>query len=116
MYICRHILILLIVIASLGGAVQAQPSLQSADGAGEMAAMDMVCDQMTGMDAVRDMPCKGITPECVKQMGCVTIPALAERFAANIVSVSYTRVVYALQTSDAEGLSHKPDLLPPRAI
>jgi hypothetical protein len=117
MSICRHMLVILIVIAFLGGTAQAQPCLQIADGAGtgEMAAMDMPCDQMKGMDAAgRDMPCKGLTPECVKQMGCVTIPALVERFASNVVSIGYSKVVYASPSSDSEGLSRKPDLLPPR--
>jgi hypothetical protein len=119
----RHMLVALIVITFFGGAVQATPTLQSADAAGASAmAVDMPCDHMASMQGVmkdangRNIPCTGLTPECVKQMGCITIPAVAERFASNVVSVSYTRVVYWSPASDAVGLSRKPDLLPPRTI
>jgi hypothetical protein len=120
--VIRHILAGLIFIAFSSGAGQAAPQWQMLDGRGAavQGASAVPCDQMADMQGTtmaperQDMPCKGLTPECVKQMGCVTIPAVAERFVFNSVNVSYTRVVYWSLASDAEGLSSKPDLLPPR--
>lgn len=118
----RGILVALIVAAFLGEAVQVMLPVQAANDAtiGADTAMDMPCDHMASMQGMTNdaaghpMPCKGITPDCAKQMGCITIPAVAGRFATTVVSVSYTKVVYPSRTSDAEGLAPKPDLLPPR--
>jgi hypothetical protein len=57
---------------------------QSAQNAGPMTMSGMPCDMMmmsaAGADHGKPMaPCKGMTPDCIKQMGCVTdvaVPAL----------------------------------------
>src|SRR4051794_38752347 len=39
-----------------------------------------------------DMPCKGMDPECVKQMRCVGTPSLPLRLGDNFVHFAYGKV------------------------
>src|SRR6266851_8860938 len=60
------------------------------------------------------MPCKGIMPDCVKQMGCIGSPNVPSRSAEMRRRVSYTTVIYWSLTEYRTGLSVEPDLFPPR--
>lgn len=59
------------------------------------------------------MPCKGIDPECVKQMGCLGTASLPLRPPSPATFFSYSRVTYWLPAAIFAGRSIKPDLLPP---
>lgn len=59
------------------------------------------------------IPCKGIDPECVKQMGCLGTASLPLRPASPATFFSYSRVAYWLPAAIIAGRSIKPDLLPP---
>jgi len=65
--------------------------------------------------APKPMPCKGIMPDCVKQMGCIGSPNLAPRPAELQGPVSYSDVVYAAPDETGPDRSVKPDLFPPIA-
>ncbi len=60
------------------------------------------------------MPCKGIMPDCVKQMGCIGSPGVASRSAETQRRVSYTKAIYWSRVEEHTGLSIEPDLFPPR--
>jgi hypothetical protein len=79
-------------------------------GATPMYAAPLVCDcscthHASGMQSVMadtsdyGVPCKKLTPDCMKLVGCIDLPAACERPAAASKSAFNTRVVYAWPTS-----------------
>lgn len=101
--------------------VQAVPSAEALglSGPDETTQMDEHCPRMAaehpGHGVPVPMPCKGIMPDCVKQMGCIGSPNLAPRSAELEGPVSYSDVVYASQDETGPDRSVKPDLFPPIA-
>src|SRR5260370_27624742 len=61
----------------------------------------------------KPLPCKGIMPDCVKQMGCLGSPSLPERSDALYAPVSYRMVAYSLPLPMLSGQDIEPDLFPP---
>ena len=59
-------------------------------------------------------PCKGMTPDCIKQMGCVVNAALPVRLASTDVRVPLSTVAYWSAWSEMAGLIREPEALPPR--
>ena len=59
------------------------------------------------------MPCKGMDPECVKQMGCLGTPSLPLRLGVDVIPFAYGKVVYWTPAVARDGRSIKPDLFPP---
>lgn len=59
-------------------------------------------------------PCKGMTPDCIKQMGCVVNAALPARLAGTDVRVPLSTVAYWSAWSEMAGLVREPEALPPR--
>lgn len=118
----RRFIVLLSVLAFFGGmTTQAIPSaealgLTKANGA---AKAGPECPRMAmehpDRDVPKPLPCKGIMPDCVKQMGCVGSPNVPSRSAEMQRQVSYTTVTYWSLTEHRTGLSVEPDLFPPRA-
>lgn len=114
----RKLLAILIAFAIVGGT-----SVQSAQAAGFAAATMltvMPCDQMMGMadagHSVPMAPCKGMTPDCIKQMGCVTVVALPVRMVQADTAFDFTMVVYWSVRSGMISRDSVPEPLPPRAI
>jgi hypothetical protein len=101
--------------------IQAIPSAEALglSGLTDATQADMPCPRMavehTDRGVPIPMPCKGIMPDCVKQMGCVGSPNLAPRSADLQGPVSYRDVVYASQDETGPDRSIKPDLFPPIA-
>ena len=101
--------------------VQAVPSAEALglSGPQEMTQADEHCPRMVAEHPDRGvpapMPCKGIMPDCVKQMGCIGSPNLAARSAELQGPISYRDVVYASQDEIGPDRSIKPDLFPPIA-
>jgi hypothetical protein len=100
--------------------IQAIPSAEAlgvAVSAGSMANED--CPRMAvehpERGAPQSMPCKGIMPDCVKQMGCIGAPNLPSRSAEMQRRVLYTAVIYWLPAEERTSLSVEPDLFPPIA-
>src|SRR6516164_8441287 len=61
------------------------------------------------------LPCRGIMPDCVKQMGCLGMAALPDRSDVISVPVAYGTVVYGAASPVLSGRDVEPDLLPPIA-
>ena len=113
--------VLAIVAFVVAMSVQAIPSAEALglSGSDEMTQADEHCPRMAVEHPDRGIPiqkpCKGIMPDCVKQMGCIGSPTLAPRNAALQRSVSYSVVVYAAPDETGPQRSVKPDLVPPIA-
>ena len=114
----RQLLTVLIAFAMVGGtAGQLARATQSAPQASTLAmpcAMMMSTGDMT--DDMPMMPCKGMTPDCVKQMCCVAgavlpVPLLGAERAAPFSTVDYWSA-----WSRLSGTTCTPEPLPPRTI
>jgi len=64
---------------------------------------------MSGMGA----PCKGMTPACIDEMGCVIVIALPASPAAVLVPVLWAAVVYLHPAATFDGRVVEPELFPP---
>lgn len=116
----RRVAILFSGLAFLAGAtVQALPpsALQPAAAAEVMADMSdcphMGAQAMPGSHPSKPMPCTGITPDCVKWMGCIGSPNLPTPAGAVSAPVEHVHVAYLMMSSAGDGVSIEPDLLPP---
>ena len=113
-HFARTLLFALIAFAIVGGT-----SVQLATSAMAIVPTVMAetpCD-MAMSDAGRDKPmapCKGLTPDCIKQMGCITDVALPARVKTVNLPVLFTTVDYWQVRSDMAGTDRTPDPMPPR--
>ena len=114
----RQLLVVLIAFAFIGG-----PSSRFAHAA-EYAAPSMMagmpCDMMmphAGMQDETPMPpCKGMTSDCIKQMGCVTYAALPARTMDLDTAAGFSVVDYWSAWSTLAEFVREPEPLPPRTI
>ncbi|MDB5363174.1 MAG: hypothetical protein JWO51_4471, partial [Rhodospirillales bacterium] len=65
-------------------------------------------------DAAPMTPCKGMTADCIKQMGCVTVAALPVPFITHESAVQYGAIDYWASHPKLVSLDHEPEPLPPR--
>jgi hypothetical protein len=112
----HRLMLVLIAFAIVGG-----PSVQLAQSAQYVAPVTMAgmpCDMMMPTaDAGHGkpmVPCKGLTPDCIKQMGCVVDIALPARLASTEFAVPFSMVAYWSAWSAMAGADRKPEPLPPR--
>ncbi len=91
---------------------------QSGQSIAPMTMAGMPCDMMMpAADADHGepmMPCKGMTPDCLKHMGCVTDAALPAPLVSNEVVVHFSTVYYWPARSKLASLTRTPEPLPPR--
>ena len=120
--ILRRLVVSLSVLAFVAGmSIQAIPSAGALglDALQGSAKTDPDCPRMAvahhseGLPA--PLPCKGIMLDCVKQMGCLGIPALPDRSDAVSVPVMYSVVSYSSPSPVLSGRDIEPDLFPPIA-
>lgn len=117
----HRLLLAVIACAFLSGAtLQAMPVTDAhvqTSGSGMAMAAGMPCEHMDAMKGagMSLLPCKGTTPDCIKQMGCIGFPDLPQ---ASVLAtpVAYAVVDYRHFQQTSAGLSRKPDLFPPIAI
>jgi hypothetical protein len=113
----RHILLVLVAFAVVGGTTS-EFALSAAHGT--VAAMtDAPCnmampDQASGGGTMPMPPCKGMTSDCIKQMGCVTVVGLPAYFHTHETVVQYGTVDFWLPPSKLESLDLAPEPQPPR--
>ena len=119
--VLRRLLIVLTGLSFLiGAAVHAMPSAASACMDAAQTAIDDCCVKMAMKDhatpaPMKQMPCKGISLDCAKQVGCISSPALPAPSTALGSPTAYGRVEYWPPLASRAGLSIKPDLFPPIA-
>ena len=114
----HRLLMVLTAFAFLSGAtLQAMPVDNAQIGPATQA--NMPCDQMAGMmqnaHPGGQAPCKGVTPECIKQMGCIGIPSLPSGHTLS-TPVNYATIRYSQPQQRLQSVSLEPDLFPPIAV
>lgn len=103
----------------LAMSVQAIPSAEALGIAAPAVStmMDEHCPRMAlehpERGAPKPIPCRGLMPDCVKQMGCIGSPNLPSRSDELRGPASYSAVVYSRPAESSTGLSIEPDLFPP---
>jgi len=116
--VLRHLLLVLIAFAIIGGTTA--ELARAAQYSMVMATADMPCDMtMPAADADHGkstMPCKGMTPDCMKLTGCVADTSLPTRFVSNEFAAHFSKVDYWSALSKLAGLVAIPEPLPPRTI
>jgi hypothetical protein len=117
--VLRQLLFVLIAVAIVGGTTT--QLAQSAQYAAPMTMAGMPCDMMMmpAAGAVHGKPvapCKGMTPDCIKQMGCVTDIALPARVVIHAFAAHFTTVDYWSALCKLATLFRTPEPLPPRTI
>jgi hypothetical protein len=117
----RRLLIILTGLAFLvGAAVQAMPPAEFMAvcmGAADTATGDC-CANMAMKNhpaPMKPVPCKGISLDCAKEIGCISSLALPAPSTALGPLTVYGRVAYWPPATSGAGLSIKPDLFPPIA-
>src|ERR1700694_2077736 len=110
----RRILALLIVTAYLGATVlQAAPVYP--------ASADMSHSSMNGMMHEHDspgdkMPCKGMLPNCVTDIGCIFLVSLPAPDLTLVAMTAWSPVVYDNTSEGSRGRTIKPALGPPISL
>jgi hypothetical protein len=112
----HHLLLVLIAFALVGGT--AAQLAWSGEPATPTTMAGMPCDMMmsaVGSDHGKPtIPCKGMTPDCIKQMGCVIATALPVRLANGELAAHFSAVDYWSAWFKLAGLVRAPEPLPPR--
>ena len=119
--VALHRLILTVtLIAFMGGMTLQLMPPKAAFAASEPAPVSDDCSQMAmpppDAESGHTLPCKGIDPECVKQLHCLGTPSLPLRPGDAFTHFTYGKVVYWTPASFRGGRSIKPDLLPPISL
>lgn len=114
----RQFLLVLIAFAFIGGT--SSQLAHAAEYAGPMTMAGMPCNMMmshAGMQYDKPMPpCKGMTSDCIKQMGCVTDAALPARMVNFDIAAQFSDVDYWSAWSKLADFVREPEPLPPRTI
>ncbi len=115
----RQLLLVLIAFAFIGGT--SSQLARSAEYVAPMTISGMPCDMTVmshaGMPDEKPMPpCKGMTPDCIKQMGCIADAALPARTVNLDIAVSFSDVDYWSAWSRLADFVREPEPLPPRTI
>lgn len=110
----RLLLVLLTLFGLIGQtAVYAMPPIAApAVSMIEVAAPSDDCAGMAMGDG-DEMPCKGVTLDCIAKMGCVAPPVLAPSADLSSHAVAYTAAAYDTRLTTFVGLTIPPDLFPP---
>jgi hypothetical protein len=114
--VARRFLLILIAFALVGGTTM--QLARSTQYEAVLVTAGVPCDMTMPAPAAEKtkpmMPCKGMTPDCIKQMGCVESSALPSRLNSSDFATHYSPVIYWTASSRMDGLIRKPDPFPPR--
>jgi hypothetical protein len=113
----RRILTLLIVTAYVGAtALQAAPSYAANINHAAMSHTDM-SGMMHEQDGQGDkMPCKGMLPACVTDLGCIFFVSLPAPDVSLFTATAWSSVIYPGSSESLHGRSIKPALGPPISL
>lgn len=114
----RQLLVVLIAFAFTGGT--SSQLAHTAEYAAPSMMAGMPCDMMMPHAEMQDEtpmpPCKGMTSDCIKQMGCVTDAALPVRTMDLDIAAGFSVVDYWSTWSTLADFVRQPEPLPPRTI
>lgn len=80
----------------------------------EVAAPSDDCAGMAVGDS-DEMPCNGMTLDCIAKMGCLTPPVVAPTAGLATHPVIYERVAYSALRETMAGVTVQPEIFPPIA-
>jgi hypothetical protein len=108
--------LLLVAVAIVGGTTM--ELARSTQYAPIVAAVGMPCDMampasVSGGDQPMQ-PCKGMTPDCIKLMGCAAVNALPADFLTQASTVQYSAIDYWTFESELASSDREPEPIPPR--
>ena len=114
--LAHRFLLVLIVLAVVGGPTVhlAQPPQFVPSAAMADVPCDMAMPAADTGNSVPTMPCKGMTADCIKQMGCVADVALPVRVTSAEIVFAFRLVAYWSAWSEMAGVTREPEDLPPR--
>src|ERR1700726_4947052 len=108
----RRILTLLIVTAYLGATVFQVAPVYAANATMSSSSMNGMMHQQDGQGD--KMPCKGMLPNCVTDLGCIFLLSLPAAPELNVFTrTAWLSVVYPGSSQLLHGRSIKPALGPP---
>lgn len=99
----------------------AMPSGMVQQAVAKASVADAPCASMSAMQSAEgrvssgSMPCKSISPDCMKQMTCLQALSIPGRSASGYMPFVYASVTYWVNAQPVTGISRKPDLFPPIA-
>lgn len=112
--LCHRLVVILSLVAFVGGmTLQLMPPKAAFAAPHGMPMGDCPHMKMAAADDGSANPCKGMDPECVKQMGCLGTASLPLRPPSSPVFFAYSRIAYWVPAATIFGRTIKPDLLPP---
>ena len=118
--VLARLLVVLTVIALIGGTtMQAMPSAQALNLVGNLAGAktSAPCPRMAmarpDHNQPSPMPCKGLMPDCVKQMGCLGTAVLTSRPDTPAEPALFEVVGYGWAAWFDSGRFVEPELSPP---
>ena len=114
----HQFLLVLIAFALIGGT--SSQLARSAEYVAPIVMTGMPCDVMMPLAGRQDHkpipPCKGMTPDCIKQMGCISDAALPARTMGLDVAKTFSEVDYWSAWHTLADFVREPEPLPPRTI
>jgi hypothetical protein len=110
----RQILALLIVTAYVGATVfQVAPVFAASAETGSAAMNGMMHEQDGQGD---QMPCKGILPGCITDLGCIFLVSLPAPDLTLVTITAWSSVIYDNASEGLPGRTIKPALGPPISL
>ena len=113
----HRLVVALTILAFFGGMTLQLMPAKAAFAANGTAPVSDDCSHMAmspqDADSGHATPCKGMDPECVKQMGCLGTPSLPLWLGVDFIRFAYGKVIYWAPAVVRDGRSIKPDLFPP---
>jgi len=110
----RRILALLIVTAYVGATVlQAAPTYAANTGMSHSSMNGMMHEHDSSGDK---MPCKGMLPNCVTDIGCIFLLSLPAPYLTLVALTAWSSVIYDDASKGSRGRTIKPALGPPISL
>jgi hypothetical protein len=114
MKLLRRILTLLIVTAYISATMfQVAPSY-AANAGMSSAAMNGMMHEHNGQG--EKMPCKGMLPNCVTDIGCIFLVSLPAPDLTLVALTAWSSVIYNNTSEGSRGRTIKPALRPPISL
>ena len=110
----RRILALLIVTAYVGATTLQVAPVFAANADTGSAAMNGMMHEQDGQG--EKMPCKGMLPGCVTDLGCIFLVSLPAPNVALFTVTAWSSVIYAGSSQSLRGRSIQPALGPPISL
>ena len=114
MKLLRRILALLIVTAYVGATMFQVAPTYAANAAMSSSSMNGMMHEQDGQGD--KMPCKGMLPGCVTDLGCIFLVSVPAPYLTLVTMTAWSSVIYTGSSESLRGRSIKPALGPPISL